>query len=192
MGQDPRTFLKDAIVFVIRFYITIFVVLLPIPLLLYLIKLTVPVTTVPTNNTQLPPQLWFLLVPFIIYVFCAVATAIAVLSGWRKLAGKFPSPQNFTDGQLFTWQSGTVGVANYNNVLIVRVSSHGLYLDCIFPFRLMHPPILIPWAQVKAVRQTRFLGSSTIFLTIGSPKLATISLKNAKIIEAARQWLPQG
>lgn len=126
-----------------------------------------------------------------IYLFCAVATINAVMSGWRKLAGRFPAPQNFAEGQLFKWQSGSVGVSGYSKVLFIRVSAQGLYLACVFPFRLMHPPMLIPWSQVKAIRQKKFWPRVMSSLTIGSPKLATVALENQKVIEAARQWLPQ-
>ncbi|HEX8835029.1 MAG TPA: hypothetical protein VF719_12550, partial [Abditibacteriaceae bacterium] len=96
----------------------------------------------------------------------------------------------FAEGQLFRWQSGSVGVANYGRVLVVRVAPAGLYLACIFPFRLMHPPLLIPWNEVKAVRRKRIFFRRTTWLTIGSPKLVTVVLENPKIAEAAESWLP--
>lgn len=190
LGQDPRTFLKDAVVFVIRFYVVMFVVCLPILLLTYLLKHVVPVAPARQAKVSMP-QVWLFLVPFFIYMFCAVATATSFLGGWRKLAGRFPAPQNFAEGRLFKWQSGDVGVASYNSVLNIRVSPRGLYFSCIPLFRFMHPPILIPWTQVKVTRQKRFLGKEAIRLTIGSPKLATIALRDSKIINAAAQWILQ-
>lgn len=190
MGQDPRTFLNDAVVFIVRFYVIIFVVLLPITVLSYILKPAVLVAPAPAGKASLPPNFEIFFVLFGIYMFCAVATAVAFLGGWRKLASQFPAPQNYAEGQLFKRQSGSVGAANYNKILYIRVSAQGLYLACIFPFRFMHPPLLVPWAQVKALRQKRFLWRTASYLTIGSPKLATIALENQKVVEAAQQWLP--
>ena len=38
---------------------------------------------------------------------------------------------------------------NYNNVLTLAVSRQGLYLGSMFLFRFMHPPMLVPWSEVK-------------------------------------------
>ena len=188
IGQNPDTFLKDAIIFVIRFCVVIFIIFLPVNLLTITLKPFAPAihAALPKPLTPSVPQFWLIFVPFGIYVLWATMTGIALLGSWRRLADQFSAPQKFAEGQLFKQQSGSVGVINFNKILNIRVASQGLYLACSFPFNWMHPPIIIPWPRVTAVRQKRLFKRATSYLTIGSPKLATIALQNEKIIEAAK------
>jgi hypothetical protein len=41
---------------------------------------------------------------------------------------------------------------HYNNVLTMGVSQQGLYLASMFLFRFMHPPLLVPWSEIKVRR----------------------------------------
>lgn len=193
IGQDPRTIFKDVAVFIVRYCVLTILVLLPIIVLQLILQPYAPAIRASLQKPFTPatPHFWLIFVPFFLYIFWTVCILISLLSCWRTLAARFPAPKNFREGQLSKRQSARVGVANYNNILTIGVSPAGLYLACIFPFRLMHSPILIPWQQVKAVRQKRFLRRTTTFLTIGSPKIATISLINPKLLEAAAPWLPQ-
>jgi hypothetical protein len=137
-----------------------------------------------------------LLIPVFFVIFggglaAAIVSLLAFLSGWRALASRFPAPPGFTEGKLFSWQSGRIGIVNYNNILRVRVSAQGLHLACGFPFHFMHPPLLIPWAQITDIKQQKILAWPVTLLTIGTPKIATVTLHNRKILEAAGPWLPQ-
>ncbi len=146
-----------------------------------------------TNGDQ-TALLLFIPVFFVLFgggLAAAVMTILSFVGGWRAMAGRFPAPPNFTEGKLFTWQSGRIGMVNYNNVLRVRVSAQGLHLACGFPFHFMHPPLLIPWAQITNLEQQKVLAWQVIRLTIGAPKIATVTLYNAKIIEAAQPWITQ-
>jgi hypothetical protein len=42
--------------------------------------------------------------------------------------------------------------ANYKHVLTIGVSPRGLYLASMFLFRFMHPPLLVPWSEIKVRR----------------------------------------
>lgn len=148
------------------------------------------------SNTQEDQTALLLLIPVLFLLFggglaTAIVTLLSFVSGWRALAGRFPAPPDFTEGKLFAWQSGRVGVVNYNSVLRVRVSARGLHLSCSFPFHFMHPPLLIPWSQITNLQQHKVLAWQVILLTIGAPKVATVTLYNAKVIEAAQPWLLQ-
>lgn len=148
------------------------------------------------SNSQGDQTALLLLIPVFFVVFggglaAAIMALLSFAGGWRALAGRFPAPPGFVEGKLFTLQSGRVGMVNYNNVLRVRVSAQGLYLACGFPFSFMHPPLLIPWAQITNLEQHKVLAWQVIRLTIGTPKIATITLYNAKIIEAAGPWMIQ-
>jgi len=191
VGQNPQTVVKDAIIFIVRYFVIIVGVLLPLFLLSFILDPFTPAihATMPEELTPAEPIFWIILVPFGIYMFFAVTLGLALIGGWRKLAGEFRAPKNFAEGQLFKRQSGSVGASNYSRVLRIRVSPQGLFLACPFPVHLTHPPILIPWSQIKAVRQKRILWRTISYLNIGSPKLATIALENPKIVEDAKPWL---
>ena len=148
------------------------------------------------SNPQGDQTALLLLIPvfFVVFGGCLAAAIMSLLSfvgGWRALAGRFPAPSGLVEGKLFAWQSARVGMVNYNNVLRVRVSAQGLYLACPFPFSFMHPPLLIPWPQIKTLQQKKVLAWQVFVLKIGTPKIATVTLYNAKIIEAAQPWMIQ-
>ena len=138
------------------------------------------------------PLFWLIFAPFGIYLFCAITIAISLIGGWHKLRRQFRAPHNFTDGTLFTWQSARVGLANYNNILKIRVAPQGLFLACPFMFRLMHPPLLIPWQEITVVKKdSHIFGRVSVLLSIGKPKQATIMLMNKKLLQAAATYLPE-
>ena len=45
---------------------------------------------------------------------------------------------------------------NYGNCLFVTVGHLGLALSVLFMFRILHPPLLIPWSAIEAVRPEKF------------------------------------
>lgn len=194
MGQDPKTVVRDVLWFAIRFYVLLYLVILPLYPAVRFLKPYFPAQPAgqPLNPAKAPPLQFFLFMAgFGIYMFFAVAIIIALLGGWFKLARKYRAPKGFKEGQLFKWQSGSVGVCNYNNVLKIRVSPQGLYLACVFPFSIMHSPILIPWDEIKGIRQKRFRRRTTTRFIVGSPKIVSVVFMNDKVVEAAKQWLPQ-
>ncbi len=58
------------------------------------------------------------------------------------------------------------GLTNYNNVLTLGVSPDGMYLASMFLFRFMHPPLLIPWSEIKVSRKKGWVFEYVIF-TLG-------------------------
>ena len=54
-------------------------------------------------------------------------------------------------------------LANYNRVLTLGASQEGLYLACMFLFRFMHPPLLIPWSEIKVRRKKGWVFEYVIF-----------------------------
>jgi hypothetical protein len=89
---------------------------------------------------------------FPIYFRCLwllVGATISVIGGWFSLAKVYRTQVAF-DGTKWRMQSAQMRwLANYNNVLTLGVSPLGLYLASMFLFRFMHPPLLIPWSEIK-------------------------------------------
>ena len=111
------------------------------------------------NPGAMPPVLavalgigWFLIVTFV------VMYAISRMSGWVLLSRRFTATGDYVV-ETWTWQSARLrGWCNYNNCLCVGASPEGLYLGVMAPFRLFHPPLFIPWAEIDAQTGKAFLG----------------------------------
>ena len=65
---------------------------------------------------------------------------------------------------------------NYNNVLTIGVSEEGLYLACMFLFRFMHPPMLIPWDEIKVRRSEGWIYKYLTF-TMGREKAIPLRIR---------------
>jgi len=88
-------------------------------------------------------------VVFFVALWCFVLWVISLASGWRRLAERFGRAVWFT-GEVTTFASARVGLANYNGALIVGASREGLYLVPIRIFRPFHSPLHIPWTDTVA------------------------------------------
>ncbi|NNB98912.1 hypothetical protein HJC10_18115 [Corallococcus exiguus] len=143
-------------------------------------------------SLQLSPHVmpWFFLALFPV-MFVIVSYVLASMGGWRRLArdyrldkgGGFPC-SSFT--------SGEVGGVEYRGCLTVGGDTRGLYLAVLLPFRLGHPPLCIPWADVRdRVHERRFflhwdtfrVGTDGVELRIRSSALAPLD----GYLPAARQ-----
>ncbi len=69
-----------------------------------------------------------------------------------------------------------MGVTNYNSVLTIHVSPEGLHLAVMKIFRLGHPPILIPWAEIHQATFRRFLWTESVVFEVGAPRVARVQL----------------
>lgn len=105
-----------------------------------------------------------------------VALLLSSIGDWRRLAKRFRASHK-PSGQTMKFRSAAVGVVSYGNILTVCVAEEGLYLALFFPFRLMHPPLLIPWDEFTGVRENKFLARTTYRFSIGSPEWASMTIQ---------------
>jgi hypothetical protein len=49
----------------------------------------------------------------------------------------------------------------------MTAASDALYLSVLFPFRIGHPPLRIPWDEIR-MRRTKFLWRRLVLLTLGN------------------------
>ena len=49
------------------------------------------------------------------------------------------------------------------NIYTLGSSYKGLYLAVLFPFRIGHPPLLIPWRDIKAKKEKRLMSNKVVF-----------------------------
>jgi hypothetical protein len=118
------------------------------------------------SNT-LPP--W--LVPiFVLALISLVCTLTSWISGWHSLTRRFransePYGDILTAGPFFykvyfrLW-------CRYGSVIRMRAADDALYLSVLFPFRIGHPPLRIPWEEIQFGRTTVFFFPYVI-LTLG-------------------------
>jgi hypothetical protein len=90
---------------------------------------------------------------YFVALWCLVCAVISILGGWFSLSEDFRAQKPF-EGTRVRMRSGRMRwLTSYNNMLTVGANQHGLYLACLFLFRFMHPPLLIPWNEIKVRRE---------------------------------------
>jgi hypothetical protein len=106
---------------------------------------------------------------FPIYFLCLwvlVSAIISFVSGWFSLARVYRARIPF-QGARWRLQRGKMRyLVGYNNILAIGVSQQGLYLAVLSLFRFMHPPLLIPWSEVKVRKKKGWVFESVTF-TLG-------------------------
>ena len=117
--------------------------------------------------------IWF--IPFFIAMFVVISFVISKM-GWSRLAEEFKTDNKF-DGKRVGLISATINSCNYKNIIVLKYNQYGIFLKTVFPFNLFHPPILIPWNEIKEVRDGKLLFFRFKELIIGNPFIAMITLK---------------
>jgi hypothetical protein len=132
---------------------------------------------------------------FPIYFLCLwflVAATTSLIGGWFSLAKVYRTRVPF-DGAKWRMQSGQMRwLANYNNVLTLGASPQGLYLASMFLFRFMHPPLLVPWSEIKVRRKKGWVFETVIF-TMGHELAIPLRIREklaAKLRESAGNYWP--
>ena len=84
------------------------------------------------------------------------------------------------------------GFVNYNNCLTFGAGAEGLFIN-IFPiFRFRHPPLLIPWSEIKEEKTKGIIFEyrELTFAGVSSVKMRIITSLAEKIFD--RQNRPEG
>jgi hypothetical protein len=132
---------------------------------------------------------------FPIYFLCLwllVGATISFVGGWFSLAKVYRTRVPF-DGAKWGMQSGQMRwLANCNSVLTLGVSQQGLYLSSMFLFRFMHPPLLVPWSEIKVRRNKGWFFEYVIF-TLGHELAIPLRIREklaAKLRDSAGNCWP--
>ncbi len=97
----------------------------------------------------MPQGFWPFLIPLVFVLWwCFIIWAAARICGWSALARRYRLEGRF-EGKRRHFRSGKIGWGNYNGCLTVGANSDGLFLSVMVLFRVGHPPIFIPWAELK-------------------------------------------
>ena len=107
---------------------------------------------------------------------------ISLVGGWRKLAEYYKRPE----GMLLT---GTKGIltsldlngASYSGVVFIRVNDLGMYLSVLIFFRVGHPPLFIPWSDIKIEEKQSFLFGKSHYISFSKTPLIRISMNESAL-----------
>ncbi len=143
--------------------------------------------SLPFTQSDLPHVVLFLFFAGLALFGCFILFAIAFLGDWSLLAGHFRA-RHRPKGPTFYFRSACVGSAGYRLMLTIVVSEEGLYLAVLFPFRFMHPPLLIPWSEITDVHESKLSSLSNYYLSIGHPEWASLVVYG-DVLEAIRPHL---
>jgi len=128
----------------------------------------------PGHHTTLPPASFLAVFPV---MWVGITSFLSVLGGWTRLARRYRTDQRADVPLQLT--SGRVGAVNYNNCLRVGFSGEGIHLRILFPFRVLHPPLFIPWSAVSHhTHKTvlKFWSRDVVEIDADSPVKLTLSL----------------
>lgn len=108
---------------------------------------------------------------FFVAVWYVTLTAIGLMSGWRALSKRFkqetaPYGEIKTVGPFF-YSIYMRFWSHYSSVVRLTAASDGLYAAVLFPFRIGHPPLRIPWNEIQLGRAKWFF-RTYIVLTLGN------------------------
>lgn len=86
-----------------------------------------------------------LILPAALAVWFVLAYSVLLGRSWRRLASHYRSPRKPPRESVSRFQSGMIGVEPFRFSLHLAPTSRGLHLWVALPFRVAHPPLLIPW-----------------------------------------------
>ena len=121
-----------------------------------------------------------LFVPLLASLWVVVGFALSRIGKWHSLARRFRAAEK-PNGKAFAFKSGQIGVVSYGNCLNVTLAKEGLHLSVFFPFRIGHPPLLLPWTEVSRVEKKKTLWWEYVVVTIGDPEVGMIALPEKAI-----------
>ena len=106
--------------------------------------------TIVGMSSFLDPQ-W--LAPLFIAACLAGVALLARVAGWSSLATVFRA-KGVPVGESLRFVTGSLGSLDfpvkYKNCLHVALSSEGLYVSLMFPFKFASPALFVPWSQVES------------------------------------------
>lgn len=100
-------------------------------------------------------QFPIIILPFVLFlmfftaVWLFVCFILSRVGGWEKLAKVYRYDGTFS-GERWRFRSCKINeYANYNNCLTFGVNPKGLYMKVLPLFSFHHPPLLIPWTDIR-------------------------------------------
>ena len=97
--------------------------------------------------------LWFVIPLYPVVLWLVELALLSYIGGWVTLSKQFRLRGNFIRVE-WNWQRSKMrGMVGYNNSVTVGCNSEGLYLALMPLFAFRHPPLLIPWNEIRISRK---------------------------------------
>jgi hypothetical protein len=122
------------------------------------------------GSSSLSPSLLILLLALGLAFMGLISSLVGHLSGWHLLSRRFraeaePYGEIDSAGPFFYYVQMRYRV-NYGSVIRIIAANDAIYLSALFPFRVGHPPLCIPWKEVQ-LRGIRSFRRRYVVLTLG-------------------------
>ena len=102
-------------------------------------------------------------------------------SGWRNLARLYRA-EEAPPGKMFENATFFLNARAYRGIGTIAPNSSGLYVELMPAFRVLHPPLMVPWRYIKPINA----GSSTEF-ELAAPFAVRLRLTGPVLRETIRQ-----
>lgn len=100
------------------------------------------------------PRAILLLNAALLLLMCVVLPLItSTIGGWRALSGRFRTARPLPSGASW-FVNARFGSTPYLVSMAIAPLDEGLYLARLPLFRLLHPPLLIPWSELRGLGDT--------------------------------------
>lgn len=126
-----------------------------------------------------------------VIIWVCVSLLLAFAGGWRALARAYPAPHAPPDGGWVEREALLSGRARYKNVLRLCASDEGVFLSVAPPFRIGHPPLLVPWEDLFPLASASpAMGYTELrFGRVASPRILVPDATLVRLDESApRPW----
>ncbi len=110
--------------------------------------------------------------------FWCLTLSIISLMGWRKLASRFRahSSAEQRDLVILPMEGMTIGrFTSYNHCLDISVRAEGLYIQSWKIFAFAHPSLLVPWSELRFLREANSLFGKKFLYDLGTPRLQRVT-----------------
>lgn len=134
-----------------------------------------------------PPPAFIYLMPLLFPVLWILVTFAISRMGWHALAERYQTRELFY-GKKTGLLTASINWSNYKNSLLLQYNEAGMHLQPVVIFRLFHPPVLIPWSEIKKVTHTQFLFAKSTELIIGEPKVAKIMIPQKRYLQMQHDY----
>jgi hypothetical protein len=133
----------------------------------------------------------YLIIPVFLFVFIAIwllLRYIASKMGWSALVEKYkridpPALKNVGMVSLL------INKAYYGKLLIMKYNEEGIYFKPLILSRPFHDPVLIPWKEIKEVKDKRMLFSNAKELIVGDPVVARLFIEKKIFAKIEAEYL---
>jgi hypothetical protein len=115
---------------------------------------------------------------FFILLWIALAVVFSFWGGWRELARYYRYRGQVINKKKYMQSASMRGGMGYRGCLTIGANFEGLYIAVLFLFRAGHPPLFIPWHDIKIKRKTSF-GFPMLELTFIQTPSITLTIPQA-------------